>query len=292
MQFHQILDELRVKHDRSGRGKNRPGWTNIKCPFCGRDPYLGIPDNGRVASCWNCGIKSLYEVLIALWATPKEAQAFLNELPSYKPTQRQKHKGRLILPQGIETLLVAHKFYLRNRGFSPSTLQKLWNIQGIGPLGGYLSWRLFIPVIQNGEVVSWTTRRLDNKEPRYHDAKPEQSTVPIKSTLYGLDYVRSTALLVEGCPDCWAGGPGFVGSFGLRLSDSQSAAFCRLPLRIVLFNSGPMERAAQARARRICRQLACYEGKTIRVTLDSAKDVASADPAEIQELRRKYLESW
>lgn len=285
-----ILDQFKVPYDDTGRGKNRTGWINLACPWCGRDPYLGIPIGGRVASCWNCGKHNLAETLQALTGlTPSEVYALIGELPKSDLAKKVKPQGSLELPPGIGPMQNVHKEYLRNRGFDPKKLEKLWGIQGTTFLGGHLAWRLFVPVHQNEEVVSWTTRRLNNQEPRYHDAKPSQSIISIKDCIYGVDYCRLSIIVVEGPTGVWTIGPGCCCLFGMRASHAQIQTISRFPLRVICFDAGRREQAAEARAKALCRQLSVFDGETIRIGLESGSDPPTCDPAEIEEIRTRYL---
>lgn len=290
MEMKQLLDQFRIRYDSSGRNKNRPGWLNMKCPFCGREPYLGYCIATGAFSCWNCGRKSMYEVLAVLTGLSNpEIRDLVKDLPKTNYTPRIKKRGTLQLPSGICDFTQAHRKYLMQRGFDSKTLSEVWGVKGTNFLGGHLAWRLFIPIFQNDELVSWTTRRLTDEEPRYHDAKPEQSIIPPKQCLYGLDFCRSSVILVEGPTGPWRIGPGAVSSFGLNLSSRQIELLSKFPLRIVLFDWGPKEKAAQRRARKLCDSLSVFSGRTIRIALDTGTDPATADKTEIEDLRRRYL---
>jgi hypothetical protein len=290
MDMQSILDTYRVQTDSSGRGKNRSGWINMQCPYCGRDPYLGYSISGRAFSCWACGRQPLAQTLQLLTnLTAAEVYRLIGELPKEEFTPRVKVRGKLWTPPGLGPLLKPHGNYLRGRGFVPKEITKIWGVQGINFLGGPLAWRLFIPIHLDGEIVSWTTRRLDNKEPRYHAAKREQSIYPIEDCIYGIDFARSSCIIVEGPADCWRIGPGAVSCLGVRIGSAQIKTLSRFPLRVVCFDAGAGEDAAKAQARQLCYDLSSFEGTTIQVTLETGKDPATADMAEIEELRRRYL---
>lgn len=285
----EILDEYRVHYDSSGRGKNRLGWANVRCYDCGRDPYLGISLDSGGASCWNCGRKDLAEVLSNLCSISlHEAIDLCKQVPRSGTVKREKKAGgKLILPKDLGPLQEPHRRYLaEERGLDPDLMVKLWGLQGIGRLGGKLAWRIFIPVYMDGEVVTWTTRRLTNAEPRYHAASPAESIIPIDQCIYGLDYCRTGIALVEGPGDVWAIGPGAGCTFGLRVSDRQLEAVSRLSFRGVLFDAGPGESEAQRRANALARRLSVFEGTTLRITLETGNDPGSCAEWEREEIRR------
>jgi hypothetical protein len=288
----EILDKLGIPYDNSGRGKNRNNWTNVLCPFCGRNPYLGIPEGGRVCNCWNCSTHPLWEAISLLAGiSEREAKSLLRDLPNYEPVARKEHTGKLILPNDVGPLRKAHENYIRSRGLNPREIVHLWGVRGIGPLGGGLAWRLWIPCMVNGEIVSWTTRKITPGEPRYVDAKPDQSRIPLKSCVYGLDNITNgTCIIVEGPVDVWHFGFGAVCLFGNQTSPGQIECLSRIPVRIICLDSGKGEEVAQSKSLRLCHQLSVFGGRTIRVTLTSGKDFARCDPTEIQDIKRRYFQ--
>lgn len=289
MNILDVLTDHRIQFDVSGRGKNREGWANLKCMYCGRDPYLGINIGTLGCSCWSCGRHSIVDVLARLTGMSlSEAITITRGLPRTETIVR-KERGKLVLPDDLGPLLPAHKKYLKGRGFDPDQLVQLWDLKGIGRLGGRLAWRIFIPVHVDGEIVTWTTRRMTDDEPRYHSASPAQSTIPIDETLLGIDYCRNSILCVEGPFDCFALGPGSTCAFGLRYSARQKETISGFPLRSFLFDAGVEETAAQRRAKQLCNQLAILPGTTQRIVLDSGNDPASCSKQELEEIRKMFL---
>lgn len=290
MNLEDILRDHRIHFDTSGKGKNRQGWINMKCCYCGRDPYLGYSIDGRAFSCWNCGTHGVAETLARLTGMSyAEANQISRGLPKTETTIKRRERGKLVLPNDLGPLQSVHKKYLKSRGFDPDRLVQLWNLQGIGKLGGRLAWRIFIPVYLDGEIVTWTTRRITNAEPRYLSASPAESILPIDQCLYGIDYCRTAVLCVEGPADVWALGPGSVCCFGLRFSDTQKETLSKFPLRGTLLDGGSMEAAAQRRAREICRQLSILPGTTLNVILETGNDPASASEEELTQVRNRFL---
>jgi DNA primase len=188
----------------------------------------------------------------------------------------------LVLPKGIKDMGKAHKRYLVKRGFDPDEIARLWHVQGIG-IASRLQWRLFIPVILDGETVSWTTRALtDEVELRYIAAKPDEEKMALPTLLYGMDYVRHIIAIHEGPTDVWRMGPGTVCTMGSKFSKAQVAAIAKIPKRIICFDNDPK---AQRRARELCSRLEVFEGETLRVELD-APDPGSASAKEVRAFRR------
>lgn len=289
MNILDVLRDHRIQFDISGRNKSRTGWVNVKCVDCQRDPYLGINIDTLGCACWNCGPKRIADVLAKLTGmSQSEAITISRGLPRTETITR-KERGKLVLPNDLGPLQSPHKRYLANRGFDPDQLVQLWDIRGVGRLGGKLAWFVWIPVYVDGEIVTWTSRRITDQEPRYAAAKPEQSSQPIDSVLYGIDYCRSSILCVEGPLDVLALGPGSVCAFGLRYSARQKETISGFPLRCFLFDSGAEETAAQRRAKQLCDQLSVLPGTTKRIILESGNDPASCSEEEREEIRKMFL---
>jgi hypothetical protein len=99
--------------------------------------------------------------------------------------------------------------------------------------------------------------------------------------LFGNQYIRDTAIVVEGPLDAIRVGRGAVATFGLAVTQFQLAEIARIWKRVIVFDSSPQ---AQARAKVLAEQLAVFPGETVRIELD-ADDPGSASEQEIRKLR-------
>ena len=264
-------------------------WVGLVCPWCNSSSYhLGINIVDGRCHCWKCGRHDLAQTLCMVCSiSTKEASLVYGSLHRVK-VQPSAHKGVLSIPPGVGPILEAHRSYLKGRGFDPYEIVELWGVKGIG-ICHRLSWRLFIPIYDEyGRMVSWTTRGLSNKEPRYVSASPDEESVPHKRLLYGAHLARNVIIVLEGPLDAWAVGAGAVATCGIGYTEEQVIMMAKWPLRVICFDSSF---DAQRRAQELCRELKGYPGSTEMVELESGEDAASADKAEIQELRTKYL-NW
>ena len=284
-----ILIEHNVPHVGAEHHHGRPGWVQVDCPWCGRGAgryHLGISLTTGAASCWRCGRQNTAAALAMLTGTRVGAMVEFMEGAVYEPAPVRK-TGTLALPVGRGVLLPGHRMYLTRRGFNPARMAALWGVEGLGQVGR-LRWRLFIPIHHHGEIVSWTTRSVNPKEPRrYISAAEDQEAVPHKQILYGADYARHAIIIHEGPLDVWATGPGAVAVCGTAYTPAQLAAMARYPVRAVCFDSEPV---AQERARGLAAALSVYPGTTHNITLTTGADTAAAEPGEVAELRGRFLE--
>jgi hypothetical protein len=287
-----VLDDNKIEYRLAGQHHHATqGWCQIDCPQCSLREgkfRLGINLERGYCSCWTCGYISLYRVFDMLLGLPTaECWKLIHDLPIEKYLDIRQHAGKLEMPADVSAMGWFHRQYVQDRGFNSKRIANVWGVEGIGQLGGILRWRLFIPVHKDMEVVSWTTRSLNNLPPRYRNARDDQSLVPIRDCLYGIDHVRNAAVVVEGPLDVWRIGPGAVALLGQNCSQANMDALSRIPLRVICFDSEP---AAQARANKLADALSVYPGRTIVIQLESAKDAAGAQQGEIESLRREFLE--
>lgn len=288
-----VVKLLKIPHCLPGEHHHvREGWIGLNCPWCPRPSSrkgqwrLGIEIATGRTNCWSCGGRPLFEAIALLARISTGEVASLLQGVRFKYVQKPKKTGSLKTPRGAGPLAQAHRDYLSNRGFDPLTIERLWGVQGIG-IAARLQWRLFIPVFLDGEVVSWTTRRISSTraERRYISASPVEESIPLKETLYGIDLARSTIIIVEGPTDCWRIGPGAVGTFGTAITKAQVNLMSRFPRRVICLDS---EDAAQRVAQSLLSTLSALPGETVNIELE-ADDPGSASLEEVEEIRRIYL---
>lgn len=232
-----------------------------------------------------CGKHTLAEVLVERSKISYHAAKDLVNSLGFRrlsPTKLSSTSGgRLIKPPHVGPLLPAHRDYLRDRGFHPNKLVKLWDLAGIG-LSSHLKWRIFIPISLNSHEISWTTRSISDNGRRYITAKPDQERLHYKDSVYGIDLVRNAVIITEGPTDVWKIGPGAVCLYGLNYTVGQIQLLKHFPVRIVCLDN---QHDAQKKARELTETLSMYPGCTYNVQLDS-EDPGSASTKEISALRK------
>lgn len=287
----ELLQNHNIDFRQHGDAASNAGhnWLQVDCPSCSPNSgkyRLGVHKYQGNWNCWLCGPQKTTEAWAAvLHITTKAAWKLASTLP--KDTivpAAEVHTGKLILPHGLGPLLKAHRKYLTGRGFDPDAAAEQYGIQGIGPLGGSLAWRIFIPIHFNGEVVSWTTRAIvPDAKIRYHAAGEHQEARKGKSLLFAGDMVRGACVVHEGPLDAIRTGPGAVATCGISYSKAQIRLLSEIPRRVICFDSEPK---AQERAAELANVLSVYPGTTLIATLETGKDAGDADLAELMELRK------
>lgn len=294
MNIADVLSELNIPYCQPGGHHHvRDGWLGLDCPYCtpsydGKGKWkLGIEiSTGRV-NCWSCGRKSLVQVIAEVGRVQyRVAKSLLDgvKLDRFAPVSI-KSSGTLNKPKGVGPMIECHRAYLRERQLNPDHIEKLFHVQGIG-LASQLKWRLFIPIMLNGEEVSWTTRSIGSGTMRYISASPDQERLHFKDSLYGIDLVRTTLVIVEGPVDAWNVGPGAAATYGLNTTPSQVSIMARFPHRVVCFDNST---GAQRQAAKLCDTLSMFPGRTTNIQLD-AEDPGSASKKEIRLLREAVLD--
>lgn len=284
-----LLEVWGVPHVGAEHKHGRPGWVQVDCPFCGKGSgkyHLGISLTTKASSCWRCGKHNTALVLATITGRKITQVVEALDLTGQTPPERPEI-GKLSPPAGVCDLTRGHLHYLRQRGLNPERVVQLWDVKGIAN-AARLAWRLYIPIYYHGRVVSWTTRSIkQNAKQRYISAGVKEEAVRHKEILYGADYAQHAVIVHEGPIDVWATGPGAVATCGTAFSEAQVAALSRYPVRVVCFDA---DMVAQARASALCRLLSPFPGVTHNVMLETGKDAAEANPAEIAELRATFLD--
>jgi len=292
--FTDLFDTLNIPYQTEGHHHCRTGWVQFDCPFCGegtRKWHMGFSLSSGYVNCWRCGHKGLTETLCLLthW-TPTQVRAWLrSNRIVHKAPHRLERRGTLKTPGGVGPLAGAHKRYLKDRGLDPDEIERLWNVQGIG-LSSSLAWRLFIPVYQDDDVVSWTTRSIARQAgggPRYISAKPEDESVPLKHVLYGEQYARQAIIICEGPTDVWRIGPGAVATFGVNYSSYQFNRMTAYPVRVVCFDT---DKSGRKCSTKLANDLSVFPGETFNVSLETG-DAGSASPSAVKRLRKMFLDN-
>lgn len=282
-----VLAELGIEYVSHGEHHHTSqNFVNCDCPWCSpgsRKYRLGIPLNSRyTAVCWTCSKHPLAESLSMLSGRPlRDVYALLGQIPkNYALTE--KPRGKLVIPKGVGPMQDCHRLYLKRRNIDPDRAEKLFGVQGIG-FAVKLGWRLFLPVNLDGKPASWTTRTIrSGGDFKYVSAKPEEEAYPHKQLLYGEELVRGTVIVHEGPLDVLRTGPGAVAIFGVNFSSAQVRRIAKYPTRVIALDTDSAGRTA---ADRLCAELSCFAGRTIKVELE-AHDAGDASDREIRLLRR------
>ena len=152
---------------------------------------------------------------------------------------------------------------------------------------GKWKYRIIIPLIINGKIVSWTGRSIlspaKQKElniPRYKNLSIEDSVIDPKSILYNLDNCKKEiGVLTEGAFDVMRMGDDFFCSFGTELTQSQIGMIKdRFKKVFIMFDN---EKEAQEKARKFGLQISSI-GVEVEL-VDAYGDFGKNDGGELNE---------
>lgn len=298
MDFEKLFTDYKIDFN----NRVNKGWTNVHCPYCEEISgtfHGGFNNAGNYYHCWKCGSHDFRQTLSLVTNIPKNQIdvlikqyqgniSILNHL-----NKRKSLVTKLELP--TDTLTVAERKYLKSRNFNPAFLNQKYKIVG-GGITGKWKFRIIIPLILNGQVVSWTGRSiLSDKQqkklniPRYKNLSIEQSVINPKSVLYNLDNCKDrVAVLTEGAFDVIRLGDGFFCSFGTELDQSQISLIKeRFDKIFIMFDNEP---EAQMKARKYGMQIASIgvDVEIVDAYSDFNKnDGGDLDPKEVEIIRRE-----
>lgn len=246
----------------------REGWVNTECPFCsnlaGANPgyHLGWNINEEYFYCWRCGwhapIKTLSELLHISTYKVREI------LPEYGINRSfisipKKEKERFKFPSNTGALSAPYRNYLNRRGFDARKIEKFWKLKATSPVSKLdeidYRFRIIIPFYWNGQIVSFDSRDITEKQSAKYQACPKnREIIEHKKILYGnQEYWTSTGVCVEGPTDVWKLGAQAFATSGISYTYAQvkviASTFKKV---IVLFDD---ESQAQTQAKKLVAEL-------------------------------------
>ncbi len=283
MNLTTFLEKYDVPYSTTSK-HSRLGWLQVSCPRCHSDRWhCGIKETLDRSSCYLCGgwnvAKLLRELTQASWQEINELlgqRAFIRSEAEQVPLGVYTPPTNLV---GITECDAVHAYVLE-RGLDPDYLESVWDIRATGPFSNY-PFRLFIPIHKGKRIVSWTARAACGQEPRYQTASAMQKSFDEKKMLFGNQFIREAAIIVEGPLSAINVGRGAVATLGVAYTQAQVNLMADIWRRIIVFDNEPK---AQARARQLADQLAVFPGETFVVNLD-ADDPGSASRTEVRQLR-------
>lgn len=269
------------------------GWINIQCPFCDdHSNHGGINPYRAYYNCWRCDWHPLDRLIQELLNVSfSEVKAILKDYTSNKVKEGLKKKrqksnlSHVSLPAGTSDIQEKHRKYLRKRNFDPDEIVRKWDVKGTSHLGDF-KWRIIIPIYYKGQIVSYTSRDItDKQEPRYKTAVPEQEVIFHKDILYGLSHSYQKGIIVEGPMDVWRMRENTVSTFGTQFSlkqikliaDSFSEVF-------ILFDPD-----AYDKAEKLGRELAIVGCKSTVISHDLGCDPGDLSQEDADYLRKNLI---
>lgn len=241
------LEDKGIKYWKGPRKNISRNWVGITCPWCD-DPsnHLGINLEGKTINCWRCGKRgSIMKLLLKLERSYDYAiRALMKYQNTFEIRLEPIKKIKEIKLPGNDNFTKMHINFLLKRGLNPDFVIDYYRLKACGPVGKY-KFRIIIPVFIGGKLVTFTSRDVTGKRTKYMHCPSSESIIPIKSTLYNLDRVKDTAVLVEGVFDVFRLGDGSIASFGTEVTKNQISLLLRKEVKsiFIIFDSDAIDKA-------------------------------------------------
>lgn len=266
MDIVQLYQDFSVDFVTEGHKHCRPGWVNVECPWCEGNPgyHLSYNLQNDYYLCWRCGWHQTVPTIARLIKLPvREAGSLVKKyglliskiIQPRELTQKKEHR----LPSNVHPLTAQYFDYLKTRNFDKDRISKIWTLAGTGPVsrldGIDFKFRLIIPIIWNGQEVSFTARDITGKSPlRYITCPKDREVIEHKHILYGKqEEWGDTGICVEGPADVWRMGVNAFATFGIKYTIQQVREMVKAFKRIfVMFDDDPQ---AQIQAKKLVAEL-------------------------------------
>ena len=301
MNIIQLYKDFNVPFATEGHKHCREGWVNTTCPFCTGNPgmHLGYNMADNYYVCWRCGWKATHKALaLLIHVTEKEAKEIARKYggKSYVKSAVTVIVGqkRFRLPPSTAPMNDRHKRYLTKRKFDPEVIEKIWDVQGTGPIslmdGISFSHRLVIPIYWENRIVSFQTRDITAKHSLRYITCPEQrEIIKHKHIFYQAIPTKDSdaCICVEGVTDAWRFGYGAIATFGIKYTKYQVREISKRFKKVfVVFDDDPqaIKQSEKLTAELILRGVDAY---SIKIQGDPG-DMAQTDADTL----KKELLGW
>ena len=301
MNIIQLYKDFNVPFATEGHKHCREGWVNTTCPFCTGNPgmHLGYNMADDFYVCWRCGWKATHKALaLLIHVSEKEAKEIARKYGGKSHVKStvtvRVGQKKFRLPPSTAPMNDRHKRYLTKRKFDPEVIEKIWDVQGTGPIslmdGISFSHRLVIPIYWENRIVSFQTRDITAKHSLRYITCPEQrEIVKHKHIFYQAIPTKDSdaCICVEGVTDAWRFGYGAIATFGIKYTKYQVREISKRFKKVfVVFDDDPqaIKQSEKLTAELILRGVDAY---SIKIQGDPG-DMAQTDADAL----KKELLGW
>ena len=301
MNIIQLYKDFNIPFATEGHKHCREGWVNTTCPFCTGNPgmHLGYNMADDFYVCWRCGWKATHKALaLLIHVSEKEAKEIARKYGGKSHVKSavtvRVGQKKFRLPPSTAPMNDRHKRYLTKRKFDPEVIEKIWDVQGTGPIslmdGISFSHRLVIPIYWENRIVSFQTRDITAKHSLRYITCPEQrEIVKHKHIFYQAIPTKDSdaCICVEGVTDAWRFGYGAIATFGIKYTKYQVREISKRFKKVfVVFDDDPqaIKQSEKLTAELILRGVDAY---SIKIQGDPG-DMAQTDADTL----KKELLGW
>ena len=301
MNIIQLYKDFNVPFATEGHKHCREGWVNTTCPFCTGNPgmHLGYNMADDFYVCWRCGWKATHKAIaLLIHVSEQEAKEIARKYGGKSHVKSavtvRVGQKKFRLPPSTAPMNDRHKRYLTKRKFDPEVIEKIWDVQGTGPIsimdGMSFSHRLVIPIYWEDRIVSFQTRDITAKHSLRYITCPEQrEIIKHKHIFYQAIPTKDSdaCICVEGVTDAWRFGYGAIATFGIKYTKYQVREISKRFKKVfVVFDDDPqaIKQSEKLTAELILRGVDAY---SIKIQGDPG-DMAQTDADTL----KKELLGW
>jgi DNA primase len=291
----RLLDEQSIDYNKKSKRATK-NWVQLGCPFpdCfDTSDYMGVNIKSGVFHCWYCGRSGPLPVLLSklMKISFRHAEAIIRDYESldFSAPEEVQYAERVKVKGFMKQLPPEHKQYLASRGFDPDYVSNKYKIGAFTNWGRW-TYRVGIPVYDNGMMVNMVARDItDLQERRYDALRNEEAVVGRRSCVYNIDNCKENGniLIVEGPIDVWRMGDQTVSLFGTAFSMSQvSRILDKFPKEVFIMFDTDDQNSTDNFAEKLAYCFAPFVKRTQVVNI-GVKDPALLTPIEALEIKRE-----
>jgi len=296
----EYLQERNINYNPPGSKNTSRNSVSIRCPFCSDNSnHLGIKLDTKQWNCWICGAgrnKGFLSLVTKLEnCSYRQAEEILRpfthsdmSLISIEHSDDLRAlQGHFSLPdEAVKELLPLHRQYLEKRNFDPEFIFNSYNLYSVGNISKRWKFRLIAPIYFHHQRVSFIGADVTRQHSlKYKNCPPEESLIPINSTVYNFDRATHTIIVVEGITDVWRIGDGAVALYTKHATRQQLKMLSNFDRVFIMLDSDtitPSDIDRQSPADQLANDLAGFTETEI-IELDKG------DPADMKEDDVKHL---
>jgi len=267
-----IFRDYGIPYKTSGKNVSS-GWIETTCPmpYCSDSSWhMGVNLSSGAYHCWICGakghIKKLLTILLGISYGESERIIQRYDRGTFPredmPQEAFSRKTHTCLPKECSGVMPElHRNYLLKRNFDPEEIERKYDLR-FSHFTGQYCYRIIIPIYKCGDLVTFTSRDVTEKqEPRYKNQPAAEAVCPAKQCLYNIDSIKKErVIIVEGPADVWRLGELSIATMGTEVSSKQILEIRdkNINKAFVMFDSRKKDPSAPRKAEALAARISAF----------------------------------